>query len=74
MYVCDMSDQRGKARQRKFTYWFSYYQGLEYTQFSDSIVDEAGIIYFVSLIVRLDNPYRRRLLLAFDDLVTDYRK
>ena len=74
VYVCDTSDQRGQARQRKFTSWFSYYQGVEYAQFSDSIVDETGVIYFVSLIIRLDNPYRRRLLLAFDDLVTDYRK
>ena len=74
VYVCDTSDQRGNVRQRKFMSWFSYYKGLEYTQFTDTIVDEAGIPYFISLIVRIDNPFRRRLLLAFDDLLTDYRK
>lgn len=74
VYVCDTSDQRGRVRQRKFTSWFNLYEGCTYTQFSDTMIDEAGVPYFISLIIRLDNPYRRRLLLAFDDLLTDYRK
>lgn len=74
VYVCDTSDQRGLVRQRKFTNWFSYYSGSNYFQFSDSLIDDMGTVYSISLIIRLDNPYRRRLLLAFDDLLTDYRK
>lgn len=74
IYVCATSDQRGSVRQRKFTNWFSYYKGIEYAQFTDTLIDEAGVPYSISLIVRFDNPYRRRLLLAFDDLMTDYRK
>ncbi|MVM38032.1 hypothetical protein GO730_11240 [Spirosoma sp. HMF3257] len=74
VYVCDTSDQRGSVRQRKFLNWFGYYKGVDYAQFNDTLTDEEGVHYYVSLIIRLDNPYRRRLLLAFDDLLTDYRK
>lgn len=74
VYICDSSDKRGLVRQRKFNNWFSLYKGSSYAQFNDSLLDETGVPYFISLIIRLDNPYRRRLLLAFDDLVTDYRK
>ncbi len=74
VYVCDTSDKRGSVRQRKFENWFSYYKGVSYAQFNDTLVDDAGVPYSMSLIIRLDNPFRRRLLLAFDDLLTDYRK
>lgn len=74
VYICDTSDQRGRIRQRKFLSWFNYYKGVDYFQFNDTLTDEAGDHFFISLIIRLDNPYRRRLLLAFDDLLTDSRK
>lgn len=57
VYICDTSDQRGAARHRKFTRWFEQYRG-SYTQFNESIIDQKGIVYFVSLLVRRSNPYR----------------
>ena len=74
VYICDTSDQRGRVRQRKFISWFSLYEGDNYTQFNDTLFDESGNPYFVSLIIRHTNPHRLRLMLAFNDLVTGYRK
>ena len=68
VYICDTSDQRGLARHRKFTSWFERYKG-NYVQFSDSITDKKGIVYFTSLIVRRDNPHMARVLIAFTNLV-----
>ena len=68
VYVCDTSDQRGLARHRKFTSWFERYKG-NYVQFSDSIIDKQGVVYFTSLIVRRDNPHMARILIAFTNLV-----
>jgi len=74
VYICDTSDQRGRVRQRKFLSWFNLYKGGNYTQFNDSIIDETGDLYFVSLIIRHTNPYRLRLMMAFNDLMVYSRE
>jgi hypothetical protein len=73
VYICDTSDERGEARQRKFSSWFNLYKG-SYIQFNDSVIDEKGEIYYVSLIIKRNNPYRLRLMLAFNELVTEERE
>lgn len=35
---------------------------------NDSISDRNGIVYFTSLIIRRDNPYMGRVLIAFSNL------
>lgn len=67
VYVCDSSDGRGEARQRKFSSWFALYKG-SYVQFNDTITDEKGDIYYVSLIMNRNNPHRLRLIVAFNEL------
>ena len=70
VYICDTSDKRGQARQRKFSSWLTLYGGTHYIQFNDSLQDDSGEVYFVSLIIRSTNPYRQRLISAFTELIT----
>ncbi len=67
VYICDTSDRRGYARHRKFTSWLERYKS-NYMQVSDSLTDKDGVVYFGSLIVGRNNPYRGRIMVAFSDL------
>ncbi|MBN8821050.1 MULTISPECIES: DUF6169 family protein [unclassified Spirosoma] len=70
VYICDTSDKRGQARQRKFSSWLTLYGGRTYVQFNDSLLDDSGEVYFVSLISKSTNPFRQRLIRAFHELIT----
>lgn len=70
VYICDTSDKRGQARQRKFSSWLTLYGGAHYTQFNNRLQDDSGEIYFVSFVIKSSNPYQQRLIVTFSELIT----
>lgn len=73
VYICDTSDRRGLVRHRKFTSWFERYKG-DYVQLNDSIIDDKGAVYFVSLILRRENPFGGRIAASFLSLISGQTK
>lgn len=72
VYICDSSDLKQAARNRKFDSWFHYYKGLEYFKTESMLYDKSGIVYYTSLIMRKDNPYKIQIIEAFDNLTSGY--
>jgi Family of unknown function (DUF6169) len=67
VYVCDNSDQRQVARERKFDFWFKKYN-------DGSIIKENEILYLDevelinSLLIHKKNPQLLEIILAFKEL------
>lgn len=58
LYLCETGDNRQSMRSRLFEYWFSTYNRKAlFTMMSSSVVDAEGVVNFVTIILRNDNPY-----------------
>ena len=67
IYVCDTTDNREKARFRKFKSWFDYFQGKDVQQINASTEIE-GIILYNAMLIHRKNKQRLRFIQAFLDL------
>jgi hypothetical protein len=66
VYICDSSDSRQFARKRKFNLWFEAFNtDNRYVKVDTSIIDNEGIYYPVSIMVRKDNPNAGAILSEF---------
>lgn len=75
LYICDSSDSREAARARKFGHWFSYFSEGQYLRVETTIKDELlAAIYFVSVIIRRDNPSKSLIFNEFDKLTSPYQQ
>ena len=74
VYICDSSDGRGAARQRKFYGWFEAYKGVLFSKMDNKLLDHSGAYYYTSLIVRNDNPQLATIFLAFHRLIAGYNE
>lgn len=74
IYICDASDGRQHARERKFQQWMDFFGGKKYLTVTDSIIDANGIDYPVSIIIKFNNPFRNQLLDAFEKIVISNSK
>ena len=74
IYICDSSDSRQEARRRKFDQWVEVFKGTEFVKFDTKIVDPAGPIYYNSIILRSNNPYRDQIIQSFIDLADEQQK
>lgn len=66
IYLCETADNKQRMRSRLFEYWFSTYaQKARFTTMSSSIIDKEGVVNFVTLIVRNDNPHLIEIVAEF---------
>lgn len=72
VYICDSSDQKELARNRKFNTWFDNYKGIDFWKLDTTLQDDDGIVYYTSLIIRKDNPLKLRIIAAFEELPRKY--
>lgn len=73
IYICDNSDGRGGARDRKFRQWFDLYNRLFLVRM-DFKLDFKSNPYFISLIVRIDNPNLDEIMKASAAPFEEHRK
>lgn len=67
LYICDTSDDRQRARDRLFSYWFEEYaEKEEYTMLHESI-DIDNIVYYGSLLMRKNHPLHNDIKIMFHD-------
>ncbi len=58
LYLCETGDNKQSMRSRLFEYWFSTYNRKAlFTMMSSSVVDAEGVVNFVTIIMRNDNPH-----------------
>lgn len=67
IYVCDSSDGRQLARNRKFTRWFEAYADNRYTKIEVILLDKSGERVPTVMILRNNNPY-------FSEIISDFQK
>lgn len=65
IYICDTSDSKHWARQRKFSAWFLLFKNDAYFKSEAVLVSEDGEIVPISIVLRRDNPHRDQILKAF---------
>lgn len=70
LYICETGDMKQSMRERLFRYWAS--ANPKHTQFSiwtASVLDEAGVMNYATLILRNDHPKRKEVVEEFTDTV-----
>lgn len=73
VYICDNSDGRANARNRKFSAWFEQAQTgvFNFVKFDYRFGSDEEY-FLTSLIMRIDNPRMAELITAFQSMVIDY--
>lgn len=74
IFICDSSDTRQEVRRRKFNQWTETFKGNEFVKLDVQIIDPEGVVYYNSIILRTDNPYRSQILDSFIDLANEQSK
>lgn len=70
LYLCATGDNKQRMRSRLFEYWFSTYNRKAlFTLLSSSVVDAEGVINFVTMILRNDNPYLSETIAEFSESI-----
>jgi Family of unknown function (DUF6169) len=65
LYICETGDFRHTARARKFDSWFRQLGRRSFIKLDTQLPDPSGVIYFISLIIRLENPNFPAIIAAF---------
>jgi Family of unknown function (DUF6169) len=71
IYICDSSDGRQLARQRKFDNWYSFYSNV-FIKIDGKFKESDGTIIPVSLIIKENNPFRTQIFDEFLNVVHGY--
>jgi hypothetical protein len=75
VYICETSDFKAMARNRKFNQWFNAYKGTKFIKIDLPMgQDVKGETYFTSMIISADNPYINELVIAFRKFVVANQK
>jgi hypothetical protein len=75
VYICETSDFRAKARNRKFNQWFDSYKGTTFIKIDMPMGQDAkGENYFTAMIIRADNPHIGEIVQVFRKVINDYQK
>ena len=70
VYTCETADGRHLARMRKFDAWFKDFNPDFFLKIDRFLKDDKDdVIYFNSLILRQDNPFKNEILEAFENLI-----
>ena len=67
VYVCDMSDNRARARKRKFDLWFRKYNDAAIIK-EDGIAMIENLEIINALLIHSSNPRLSEIIFAFKDL------
>ena len=71
VYSCDSSDNKQAARHRKFDDWFLKFNDDSFDKLNGIIEDtNYHIRYFMSVILKRDNPFKDEIIKAFEELTT----
>jgi len=74
IYVCDTSDLKHEARQRKFGKWYQdSKQKIEFIKL-DEVIKTEDAIHYTSLIYHTENPFRSSLETGFYEIVETLNK
>lgn len=66
LYFCETGDGKQGMRQRLFDYWFSSSpRNSSFTCISGMVCDEEGVMNYVALVSRLDNPCLQQAIFEF---------
>jgi hypothetical protein len=75
VYICDTSDAREAARNRKFNSWFENYQYTYFFKIDATLgSSQTTQTYYTSLILRLDDPMADEIVAAFRKVILDNQK
>jgi hypothetical protein len=72
IYICDSSDGRQMARNRKFTIWFEEFQNAEYLKVDAILIDSTKNRFPISLILRRNNPHLVQIFEEFETITRGY--
>lgn len=71
LYVCDSMDGRQAARNRLFNRWFNSYAHKDDYLLLQREVPYEGVLQYISLIVRKDQPELQPISDSFDQVLSD---
>ncbi len=74
VYICDTSDEKQLARERKFSRWFLAFQNEAYLKTDAILLSPDDKVVPVSIIFRRDNPYKYQIMEAFEKLTDGFQK
>ena len=75
VYICETSDFKAVARNRKFNQWFNAYKGTTFIKIDLPMgQDTQGETYFTSMIIRADNPNISELIAVFRKVIASNQK
>ena len=72
IYICDSSDSKQMARQRKFSSWFIRFNKEHFFKVDAFLSDAIDEIIPISIVVRRDNPYKYQILQDFERITDGY--
>ncbi len=72
VYICDSSDSKQLARQRKFNSWFYEFKQPNFFKIEGKLVDKNGEVIPSSLILKSSNPYFSQIIEEFRKIVEGY--
>lgn len=68
LYICETTDGMQSMRNRLFGYWLEQYKEKErFTVLSVAVKDMEGVMNYISIIIRNDNPYKEMVLQEFHE-------
>jgi Family of unknown function (DUF6169) len=72
IYICDSSDSKQLARQRKFNTWFSEFKRPEFFKIEANLLDKNGEPIPSSLILKISNPFFMQIIEEFKMIIEGY--
>ena len=72
IYICDSSDSKQLARQRKFNTWFSEFKRPEFFKIQANLLDKNGEPIPSSLILKISNPFFMQIIEEFKMIIEGY--
>ena len=67
IYTCETADGKHQARARKFDSWFKDFNPDFFLKI-DRFIPDGDLVYYNSLIIRQDNPFKLQIIEAFEEL------
>ncbi|WP_374758094.1 DUF6169 family protein [Fibrella forsythiae] len=75
VYICETSDGRASARNRKFNQWFDWYKGSAFLKIDMHLgQDSTGQAYFTAMSLRTDHPMLGEVVGTFRDFIVSQQK
>lgn len=69
IYICDSSDSKQLARQRKFNGWFHEFKRPDFCKIEGNLLDKNGESIPSSLVLKFSNPYFMQIIEEFKMII-----